>query len=168
MLTRACLFKCSRSFDENHNLLFKMGKGKQISAAVRAQIVALSQHSTKTHREILSDLQISHSAVTTIINKFHETDTVSPRKGRGRQPYTSNRTDLAIRREVMKNPFITARSIKANLTPMCDNISLNTIRDRLGKKFGKETNQEATAYTCLLYTSPSPRDGLLSRMPSSA
>ena len=24
------------------------------------------------------------------------------------------------------------------------------------------------AYTCLLYTSPSPRDGLLSRMPSSA
>ena len=26
----------------------------------------------------------------------------------------------------------------------------------------------ATAYTCLLYTSPSPRDGLLSRMPSSA
>ena len=26
----------------------------------------------------------------------------------------------------------------------------------------------AQAYTCLLYTSPSPRDGLLSRMPSSA
>ena len=25
-----------------------------------------------------------------------------------------------------------------------------------------------SAYTCLLYTSPSPRDGLLSRMPSSA
>ena len=26
----------------------------------------------------------------------------------------------------------------------------------------------ATIHTCLLYTSPSPRDGLLSRMPSSA
>ena len=26
----------------------------------------------------------------------------------------------------------------------------------------------ANTYTCLLYTSPSPRDGLLSRMPSSA
>ena len=26
----------------------------------------------------------------------------------------------------------------------------------------------ATLYSCLLYTSPSPRDGLLSRMPSSA
>ena len=31
----------------------------------------------------------------------------------------------------------------------------------------KETVQ-STAQTCLLYTSPSPRDGLLSRMPSSA
>src|SRR5664279_4030649 len=27
---------------------------------------------------------------------------------------------------------------------------------------------ESKIYTCLLYTSPSPRDGLLSRMPSSA
>ena len=27
---------------------------------------------------------------------------------------------------------------------------------------------ERDGYTCLLYTSPSPRDGLLSRMPSSA
>ena len=34
-------------------------------------------------------------------------------------------------------------------------------------KIGKITNLEDT-YTCLLYTSPSPRDGLLSRMPSSA
>ena len=32
------------------------------------------------------------------------------------------------------------------------------------EKFISETN----VYICLLYTSPSPRDGLLSRMPSSA
>ena len=29
-------------------------------------------------------------------------------------------------------------------------------------------SEQAQAYACLLYTSPSPRDGLLSRMPSSA
>ena len=29
-------------------------------------------------------------------------------------------------------------------------------------------NYAGIGYTCLLYTSPSPRDGLLSRMPSSA
>ena len=33
--------------------------------------------------------------------------------------------------------------------------------------FGSGTMPDRS-YTCLLYTSPSPRDGLLSRMPSSA
>ena len=40
------------------------------------------------------------------------------------------------------------------------------------KKFGKwrmdQLHYDCEKYTCLLYTSPSPRDGLLSRMPSSA
>ena len=39
------------------------------------------------------------------------------------------------------------------------------------KKNGQTTYfpvKKATSYSCLLYTSPSPRDGLLSRMPSSA
>ena len=38
-------------------------------------------------------------------------------------------------------------------------IIIQTVR-LLGRSYG--------ANTCLLYTSPSPRDGLLSRMPSSA
>ena len=33
---------------------------------------------------------------------------------------------------------------------------------------GKTVMDAAMVYPCLLYTSPSPRDGLLSRMPSSA
>ena len=33
---------------------------------------------------------------------------------------------------------------------------------------GTDFHEAAQAYLCLLYTSPSPRDGLLSRMPSSA
>ena len=42
-----------------------------------------------------------------------------------------------------------------------------------GKKFLTKNNNASNFgvmywYTCLLYTSPSPRDGLLSRMPSSA
>ena len=39
----------------------------------------------------------------------------------------------------------------------------------LGQVWGMTSGALATmAYVCLLYTSPSPRDGLLSRMPSSA
>ena len=34
--------------------------------------------------------------------------------------------------------------------------------------FSEPYEKSAFAYICLLYTSPSPRDGLLSRMPSSA
>ena len=34
--------------------------------------------------------------------------------------------------------------------------------------YGKSTLAKALCHDCLLYTSPSPRDGLLSRMPSSA
>ena len=38
-----------------------------------------------------------------------------------------------------------------------------------GKFMGGDDNElTGNPYVCLLYTSPSPRDGLLSRMPSSA
>ena len=36
------------------------------------------------------------------------------------------------------------------------------------KKMSRKNRKKGLVYYCLLYTSPSPRDGLLSRMPSSA
>ena len=41
-------------------------------------------------------------------------------------------------------------------------------RERFERYTGEELEVIARADDCLLYTSPSPRDGLLSRMPSSA
>ena len=45
-------------------------------------------------------------------------------------------------------------------------------RDRIqyfeGVCIAKKNRDINSSFTCLLYTSPSPRDGLLSRMPSSA
>ena len=38
----------------------------------------------------------------------------------------------------------------------------------LSEEDGRRISKGVFPYTCLLYTSPSPRDGLLSRMPSSA
>ena len=38
----------------------------------------------------------------------------------------------------------------------------------VGKDVAKQTEGQGQGLGCLLYTSPSPRDGLLSRMPSSA
>ena len=42
-------------------------------------------------------------------------------------------------------------------------------KSRLGKNGNRASRGRQTEFkTCLLYTSPSPRDGLLSRLPSSA
>ena len=47
-------------------------------------------------------------------------------------------------------------------------VSWNTVRLLLVLSVQFELATRQVDYTCLLYTSPSPRDGLLSRMPSSA
>ena len=44
--------------------------------------------------------------------------------------------------------------------------AIQAYRAELDEKFG--VNNQRQTHPCLLYTSPSPRDGLLSRMPSSA
>ena len=57
------------------------------------------------------------------------------------------------------------KSLRANLFPAAERLSV--VDDQL---FGLCNGLDVRAlfYNCLLYTSPSPRDGLLSRMPSSA
>ena len=54
-----------------------------------------------------------------------------------------------------------------------DLLNSSTVKDAVtsvtgGKKLTVENLQGTWTYTCLLYTSPSPRDGATSRMPSSA
>ena len=48
------------------------------------------------------------------------------------------------------------------------NKSETLARDLARAKQKRKTSEVKLDNTCLLYTSPSPRDGLLSRMPSSA
>ena len=47
-------------------------------------------------------------------------------------------------------------------------IKLNNIIEKKFQKDSKNISESTKLKICLLYTSPSPRDGLLSRMPSSA
>ena len=65
---------------------------------------------------------------------------------------------------------------KESIIPFLDKISdevkeigsVNTIKNINGKLFGFNTDIIGFKKSCLLYTSPSPRDRSLSRMPSSA
>ena len=66
--------------------------------------------------------------------------------------YTTESSDRAFEEEVMLSGFANA-DVKA---------------EGAGVSYDDAQETYTARYTCLLYTSPSPRDGLLSRMPSSA
>ena len=74
---------------------------------------------------------------------------------------------LTYQKSFGNNPNLICYSVKAN-----SNLSILSLLSKLGSGFdivsGGELSRVIEAGGCLLYTSPSPRDGLLSRMPSSA
>ena len=62
----------------------------------------------------------------------------------------------------------TAIGLTQGLGKINKNVALTIRQPSLGPVFGHKGGGTGGGYACLLYTSPSPRDGLLSRMPSSA
>ena len=80
-------------------------------------------------------------------------------------------------KDAMAQILINSRLCAEGHRPICQDTGIVTVFVKVGmdvKWAGTMTPSEMInegvrrAYTCLLYTSPSPRDGLLSRMPSSA
>ena len=67
---------------------------------------------------------------------------------------------------------LSLREIEELMAERGVDVSYETIRrwiEQIGPVFAKRIKTRSpNPSTCLLYTSPSPRDGLLSRMPSSA
>ena len=60
--------------------------------------------------------------------------------------------------QVLLDPFEKQFDLPALAVQLCNQLGLES----------EVVGQKRDAFACLLYTSPSPRDGLLSRMPSSA
>ena len=87
--------------------------------------------------------------------------------------YTSAGTytvNLTVTNSVGADSEVKTGYISVTSVPVLDTLFDGTITLTPGETFTKQAYNNATGglYTCLLYTSPSPRDGLLSRMPSSA
>ena len=61
-------------------------------------------------------------------------------------------------------------NLKSEISSLKDtlNSTINTSLGAMSTSFNNLSTGVTKDMTCLLYTSPSPRDGLLSRMPSSA
>ena len=61
-----------------------MGKNKEIPIEVRSQIIALYNHTSKSHRQIATVIGVSHSSVTKIIRLYKETGEFTSRSQSGR------------------------------------------------------------------------------------
>ena len=72
--------------------------------------------------------------------------------------------------------FLKLQSIPQSDRPLTGELDMQAIEGQVASsallknllKPSDDVAEQTTKHTCLLYTSPSPRDGLLSRMPSSA
>lgn len=120
-----------------------MPKQKELSQQQREQIIALHLHASKSTRTIAADLHIPQSTVAYTIKTFKETGSSTPRPRSGRPKVTTSRDDTAIGRMATVDPFITATTIKQQLSEACPNVSVDTIKRRLRHKFGSSVRRAA-------------------------
>lgn len=110
-----------------------MGKGKQVTDAVKTAIIALNEHSSLTQKEIGERYGISQNAVSSILKRYRETGSIEVAKRSGRPRKTTPRVDNMMKREVKKHPFASASEVKSALAPALDHMALRTVRHRLQK-----------------------------------
>jgi transposase len=97
---------------------------------LRERVIALSQHTSKTHREIAEDLQMCQSTVTRIISHYRCTgSTETSRRGCcGRRSKLCDRDKRSLIQESIKNPQKTARELQVSVGEPVRNISIATVK----------------------------------------
>lgn len=116
-----------------------MPKTVEITPKKRAVCIALKKEGLSC-REIADRTGISKSSVNRAIQIFNETGQYCSRKRSGRPKVTSPRDDLAIRRLIQKNPFMSSTDVQAEV-PV--EVSDRTIRRRLLDKFNLRSHRAA-------------------------
>lgn len=101
-----------------------------ISNDQRHQILALHQHTSKSNRQIATDLNISRRCVDKILKKWRESGSLSAdRSGKcGRRPKLSIRDKAVIVRECKKDPTKTARQIQRSAGGIALSVSLRCVQ----------------------------------------
>ena len=104
-----------------------------VSKEVRDQIIALHEHTSKSSREIGSELSISQSTVVRIINLHREKNTVEPyfEANMGRKSKLTEREKRLLVREAKKDPLLTSAEIKRATGPVGSKVHPSTIRRTL-------------------------------------
>jgi IS30 family transposase len=112
---------------------------KQVSDHQKGAIIAYKA-SGKSKTYIANQLGLHHSTISNVLGRHAAGESVDRKKGSGRPRKTSVQTDRLIIREMMKDPFITAKEIQNNLALNVDSddedggvvdLCLETIRNRI-------------------------------------
>ena len=119
--------------------------------SLRHQIISLHQHTSKSVREIASDLSLPKSTVADIIRKYEEIVTVEVnRKGHcGPKEKLSPRSKKAIIREVQRDPTVTVAEILKSNPEIANSVSRVTV-NRILLKFGYRSHKPVKKF----YLSP--------------
>ena len=134
--------------------------GQDYSTSRQKMIELARQISTKEQSEALK-------AALALVEEFRQDDTLQTGRAVSRLEEQLSQID----KTVLNNKTVLKKLIPLNNEVIADYKGLKATL----KPFAAKLNKLATGFKaldeidiCLLYTSPSPRDGLLSRMPSSA
>ena len=84
------------------------------------------------------------------------------------EPSSTQELDLSSQVTFLPNPVDDYMSIRSEEQFTQARLSLYDVAGRLHKQMDITSDTRVDMTSCLLYTSPSPRDATLSRMPSSA
>jgi transposase len=101
----------------------------------RERVIALYLHTSKTQREIATDLNLSKSAVNRIITRWNSTGSAeSGRKGHcGRKEKLTRHAKSLIVREAKKFPTKTAQEIRSSMGSIGSSVCLDTVKKLLRK-----------------------------------
>ncbi|XP_041467369.1 uncharacterized protein LOC121417701 [Lytechinus variegatus] len=108
-----------------------MAKTCEVPRALRERVVKFHKDGVSV-RKIARRLDMKHTTVQYIIQKFKKTGSVENKKGRGRKRATSSRTDRYIKEVVMRDRKLSAKQLVKQVEASTGTkVSTQTIRNRL-------------------------------------
>lgn len=116
-------------------LCFRMGPAK-LRMEEKGAILALFREGL-SKREVARRTRRSAKCVRNVIKatSAHGGVIQKRKQGSGRKRKTGQRTDMLLRREVLKNPFITAKELKGMHRDVLGDVAVRTLQQRLQKDF---------------------------------
>lgn len=107
-----------------------MVKTKEWTQKFREEIIELHKKGNG-YKKISRLMNISRNTVGSIIRKFKATGTVATQHGRGRKKKVSPAAARFLRRQVDRNPRMTAKGLKEDLAVAGTDVSVDTVRRTL-------------------------------------